>query len=107
MRTSVARASGDAAEAPQLTAALHTEFLPVVRDGGTVQVDPTASSEVRLTLQALLDAAPPGAVVATASAARFLARRFEMAPLGATTAFRVVRNAEPGQTRFVGREREL
>jgi tetratricopeptide (TPR) repeat protein len=99
----------DAAEGPRLTVGLHTELLPVSGDGTAARVDPRASAEAARVLDALLEAALPGSVVATAAASRFLARRFELAPLGDAKrgACRVVRNAEPGRARFVGREREL
>jgi transcriptional regulator with AAA-type ATPase domain/tetratricopeptide (TPR) repeat protein len=108
VQTLAARAAG-AADTPRPTAALHTEFLPVVRAGEVLRMDDGATAETSRILDALLDAAPAGAVVATAAASRFLARRFEVTPLAddATSARRVVRNAEPGRTRFVGREREL
>jgi tetratricopeptide (TPR) repeat protein len=88
---------------------VHTEFLPTVRTGDVVRIDGGAAAEACGVLDALLDIAPAGAVVATAAASRFLARRFELTPLAGSTlgARRVVRNAEPGRTRFVGREREL
>ncbi len=105
MATHAGRA-GDAAAA--LTVALHTDFLPVIRDGESARVDPGATGEARSALQSMLDVAPAGTVAATAAAARFLARRFELAPLAdAAGGCRVVRSAEPGRTRFIGREREL
>ena len=108
VQTLAARASGSA-ETPRPTAALHTDFLPVVRSGELVRIDAGATARASRILDALLDVAPAGAVVATAAASRFLARRFELAPLDddAAGARRVLRNAEPGRTRFVGREREL
>ncbi|HEX2437076.1 MAG TPA: sigma 54-interacting transcriptional regulator [Methylomirabilota bacterium] len=109
LRTLAARAAGETAGAPQLTVALHTDFLPVVREGAVVQIDASATEDARHALQQVLDVAPAGAVVATAAASPFLARRFELAPLGSRElrASRVVSTAEPGHTRFVGREREL
>ena len=111
VRTLAARARREAGEVPAVTVALHTEFLPVTRGRGAVQVDAGARGQAQHALVSLLAVAPPGAVVATAAAARFLARRFDLAPLEATGAAagacRVVRNAEPGRTRFVGRDREL
>jgi transcriptional regulator with AAA-type ATPase domain/tetratricopeptide (TPR) repeat protein len=109
VRTLAEQARGDDAEAPRFTVALHTEFLPVVRAGTIARVEAAATTAAADELRALLEAAPAGSVVATAAASRFLARRFDLAPLppAAGGAFRVVRNAEPGGTRFVGREREL
>jgi transcriptional regulator with AAA-type ATPase domain/tetratricopeptide (TPR) repeat protein len=103
-----ARAGAGAADAPQFTAALHTEFLPVTGEGDAARVAAGATAEARRVLDGLLDVAPPGSVVASAAAGRFLARRFDLAPLEAPAgARRVVRNADPGRSRFVGREREL
>jgi DNA-binding NtrC family response regulator/tetratricopeptide (TPR) repeat protein len=109
VRTLAARARGTGA--PDVAVALHSEVLPVSRDGDVVQVDAGARKETQRTLETLLATAPPGTVVASAAAVRFLARRFDLAPLeqaGAPAgARRVIRHAEPGRTRFVGREREL
>jgi tetratricopeptide (TPR) repeat protein len=109
--TLAARARRDAGPVPAVTVALHTEFLPVTRERDVAQVDPGARGQAQRDLDALLEAAAPGGVVATAAASRFLARRFDLMPLeaggGGTGACRVVRIAEPGRTRFVGREREL
>ena len=94
---------------PAVTMALHTEFLPVMRAGDVAQVDTDARGQAQIAVDVLLGTAPPGSVVATAAASRFLARRFDLLPLeaGGTGACRVLRTAEPGRTRFVGREREL
>jgi tetratricopeptide (TPR) repeat protein len=109
VRTLAARAR--AAGGPEVTVALHSEVLPLAGDGGGVELDAAARTEARRTLESLLRAAPPGQVVATAAAVRFLARRFDLVPLapaGAPAgACRVVGRAEIGRTRFVGREREL
>jgi transcriptional regulator with AAA-type ATPase domain/tetratricopeptide (TPR) repeat protein len=101
-----AQADGPAAV---MTAALHTDSVAVVREGEVMRVDPDARDVAQRPLQALLAAARPGSVVATAAAGRFLARRFELAPLAGEPAgaCRVVRHAEAGRTPFVGREREL
>jgi len=111
VRTLAARARREPGEGPAVTVALHTEFLPVTRDRGVAQVRAGAPEQVRHAVAALLAVAPPGTVVATAAAARFLARRFDLAPLegggAATGARQVIRNAEPGRSRFVGRDREL
>jgi transcriptional regulator with AAA-type ATPase domain/tetratricopeptide (TPR) repeat protein len=111
LRTLAARARREAAEVPPVTVALHTEFLPVTRTGDVAEADVPAHGEARRALDALLQVAAPGTVVATAAAGRFLARRFDLAPIegsgAAAGAWRVIRNAEPGRTRFVGREREL
>jgi DNA-binding NtrC family response regulator/tetratricopeptide (TPR) repeat protein len=112
VRTQAARARGAAGVAPAVTVALHTRSVPVTRKGEVAQIDPQAREEAARALEALLDGAPPGTVVATAAAGRFLARRFELLPLdcpdgAADGAWRVVQRAEAGRTRFVGREREL
>ncbi len=106
VRTLAARASRETGAAA-VTVALHTDFLPVTRAGDVAQVEVDALGPARRALDALLEVAPPGTVTATAAASRFLARRFDLAPLDEGGACRVVRNAEPGRTRFVGREREL
>ena len=109
VRTLAARARRDAGPVPAVTLALHTEFLPVTRAGDLVQVDADARGQAQRAVDVLLGTAAPGSVVATAAASRFLARRFDLLPLEAsgTGACRVLRNAEVGRTRFVGREREL
>jgi transcriptional regulator with AAA-type ATPase domain/tetratricopeptide (TPR) repeat protein len=111
VRTLAARARRDASTAPAVTVALHTEFVPVTRQGEVADLDPQARGQAQRALEAVLAASGPGTVVATTAAARFLARRFDLEPLEApgpaAGACRVVRNAEPGRTRFVGREREL
>jgi transcriptional regulator with AAA-type ATPase domain/tetratricopeptide (TPR) repeat protein len=108
VRTLAAQTRGEPTE-PPVGVALHTEFLPVIRDGDAARVEPSATAAARAELQALLETAPPGSIVATAASSRFLARRFDLAPLaaGADGPCLVVRSAEPGRTRFVGREREL
>jgi transcriptional regulator with AAA-type ATPase domain/tetratricopeptide (TPR) repeat protein len=111
VRTLAARERRESTDAPAVTVALHTELLPVTREGEVTQVDAADLEPARAALEALLATAAPGTVVATASASRVLARRFDLSPLegaGVTAgAALVVRNAESGRTRFVGREREL
>jgi transcriptional regulator with AAA-type ATPase domain/tetratricopeptide (TPR) repeat protein len=109
VRTLAARARRDAGPVPAVTLALHTEFLPVTRAGDVAEVDADARGRWQRVVDVLLGTAAPGSVVATAAASRFLARRFDLLPLeaGGTGACRVLRIAEPGRTRFVGREREL
>jgi tetratricopeptide (TPR) repeat protein len=92
--------------------AVHTESLVVTRQGDRVEVDLAAQPAAARTLEALLALGEPGAVIASAGAARFLAGRFDLAPMlaGDATpagACRVLRRAAPGRTRFVGRAREL
>jgi transcriptional regulator with AAA-type ATPase domain/predicted ATPase len=97
-------------EEPPLTLALDTASLPVRRTGEGPRVGPEACQAAAHALDRLLDLAPPGSVVSSPAASRFLARRFELVPLpgsAPTGACRVVRHAEAGRTRFVGREREL
>ena len=109
VRTLAARARREAGPVPAVTMALHTEFLPVMRAGDVAHVDADARGQAQIAVDVLLGTAAPGSVVATAAASRFLARRFDLLPLeaGGTGACRVLRTAEPGRTRFVGREREL
>ena len=112
VRTFAARArDGAGAEAP-VKVVLHTALLPVTRTGTTLHVDPVARREAAHLLEPLLELIPAGSVAASAGASRFLARRFELAPLetaggAAAGACRVIQRAEAGRTRFVGREREL
>jgi DNA-binding NtrC family response regulator/tetratricopeptide (TPR) repeat protein len=110
VRTLAARARSDAMDVPAIAIALHAEMLPVIREGDVVRVDASACKEAQRALDALIASAPPGSVTATAAASRLLARRFDLIPLGGRAergACRVVRHAELGRTRFVGREREL
>ena len=110
VRTLAARARSDAMDVPAIAIALHVEQLSVIREGGGVRVDPTARKDAQRALDGLIASAPPGSVTATAAASRLLARRFDLIPLGGRAeagACRVVRHAELGRTRFVGREREL
>ncbi|MGH7388106.1 MAG: ATP-binding protein, partial [Candidatus Rokuibacteriota bacterium] len=112
VQTLAARAQSDVVHAPGVKIALHTTTMPVTFEGDAVDVGVTAMLEARRTLAALLEAAEPGSVVATAATGRFLARRFDLLPLPAVDAaiagaFQVVRHSDPGRTRFVGREREL
>jgi DNA-binding NtrC family response regulator/tetratricopeptide (TPR) repeat protein len=105
-----ARARRGDSRLPDVTAALHTAPLAVVRAGDRVELDPGGRQEARRTLQAALDCATPGMVVASEAASRFLGRRFDLARLestGGAPAWQVVRSAEPGRSRFVGRGHEL
>ena len=110
VQTLAARARDDAA-AVDVKLALHTEPLPLVREGGGVEIEPGAREAARATLHALLELTAPGTVVASASACRFLARRFDLSPVdgagAAAGACRLDGHAVPGRTRFVGREAEL
>jgi transcriptional regulator with AAA-type ATPase domain/tetratricopeptide (TPR) repeat protein len=106
------RARMDIARRPDAAIALHTGSLLLSQLDAAIDIDADALSRARRTLWSLLDAAGPGAVVASADTARFLAPRFDLAPLpegdsSTAGARRVVRHAEAGRTRFVGREREL
>ncbi len=106
------RAQRENAHAPTATTALHTASVAFVRTGDRIELDPAALQDAGRTLQAVLERAVPGTVVATETASRFLARRFELVPLpseaaAALAAYQVMRPAEPGRTRFVGRQEEL
>jgi transcriptional regulator with AAA-type ATPase domain/predicted ATPase len=110
VRTLVARAGGS--REPSLKVALHTASLSVRSTGEGASVDSAAHRAAVEVLDRLLDLVPPGSVAASAAASRFLARRFELVPLEGEGDFavggcRVVRQAESGRTRFVGRDREL
>jgi DNA-binding NtrC family response regulator/tetratricopeptide (TPR) repeat protein len=90
--------------------ALHAQSAVVARAGRDgARLAPAAREEARPVLDALLAAAPVGSVVASGAAARLLATRFDLRPLPAagSGACHVVRHAELGRTRFVGRDREL
>jgi hypothetical protein len=101
-------ADGRDVELPVAKLALHTEAVGVSHGSGGVRLDDHARARACLVLQELLDAAPPGSVVASASTGRFVARRFELVPVAAVDGpCRVIRPAEVGRTPFVGREREL
>jgi tetratricopeptide (TPR) repeat protein len=105
-----ARARRGDSRLPDVTAALHTAPLAVVRAADRVDLDPGGRQEARRTLQAALQCAAPGMVVASEAASRFLARRFDLARLeskAGSPAWQVLRSAEPGRSRFVGREHEL
>jgi DNA-binding NtrC family response regulator/tetratricopeptide (TPR) repeat protein len=95
---------------PEMMAALHTAPLTVVLAADRVELDPVGRQEARRLLQAALDSATPEMIVATEAASRFLGRRFDLARLegkSGSPAWQVIRSAEPGRTRFVGREHEL
>ncbi len=102
------RAQDRATHLPRVKLAIHTDAVAVTAEG---RIDDDAASPARRTLASLIALADPNTVVASAAAGRFLARRFELAPLasdGATKgAVEITRRAEPRWTRFVGREREL
>jgi transcriptional regulator with PAS, ATPase and Fis domain/tetratricopeptide (TPR) repeat protein len=99
-----ARARADDPRRAELAVALHAASLDV--EGDTLLLD----DEARSALRSLILASAPGTVVASPAAARLLGGRFDLAPVetsGDTRLIRVLRHAEPGRTRFVGREREL
>jgi predicted ATPase len=105
-----ARAQQGDARLPQATVALHTAAVVLVRAGERVDIDSGNRQVVHRTLQAALAGAAAGTVIATDGAARFLERRFDLARLESNAgapAWQVMRSAEPGRTRFVGREQEL
>jgi transcriptional regulator with AAA-type ATPase domain/tetratricopeptide (TPR) repeat protein len=107
-----ARAQREDPRRPGATAALHTASLALARTGDRIELDAEAVRDARRTLQTALDGAPPGTVVSSAVASRFLGRRFDLVPLEgqageAPAAWQVVRAGEPGRSRFVGRESEL
>jgi transcriptional regulator with AAA-type ATPase domain/tetratricopeptide (TPR) repeat protein len=101
-----ARALREDPHVPRVTLALHTAAATVSGAGDRVEIDAAACQDARRELQAVLAGAAPGTIVASAGAARFLERRFELARL-APAAWQIVRTAQPGRSRFVGREHEL
>ena len=105
-----ARARADDPRRPGLTIGLHTASLALAGGGHAPDVGGAELGDARRTVRALLDAAGPGSIVASAATARFVATRFDVASFDAvvgTPAVRIVRHADSGRTRFVGREREL
>jgi len=101
------RARAEDARRPGLIVALHTASLAVATRGADVEVGPL--DEARARLAALRAAVEVGGIAASAATARFLGGRFDLEPLehAVAGAARVLRHAESGRTRFVGREREL
>jgi transcriptional regulator with GAF, ATPase, and Fis domain/tetratricopeptide (TPR) repeat protein len=97
-----------ASAAGELVMAIHTETVSVLPDGTIDTADRARSAAA---LDAMVRTATPGSIVASASAAAFLARRFDLAPLEVAgtpaAACRVLGHAAAGRTRIVGRDREL
>jgi transcriptional regulator with AAA-type ATPase domain/tetratricopeptide (TPR) repeat protein len=93
--------------------ALHVAPVAVGRDVRGPRSDPGSRGEPRAALDALLAAAPPGAIVVSPAAVPFLARRFQMAPpAGPAGPWRLVGHGraalgEAGGTPFVGRRFHL
>jgi transcriptional regulator with AAA-type ATPase domain/tetratricopeptide (TPR) repeat protein len=107
-----ARAQREDARRPGAMAALHTASLDLVRTGARVELDTHEQQNARRALQATIECAEAGTVVASAIASRFLGRRFELVQVEgkageAPAAWQVVRSVEPGRSRFVGRREEL
>ena len=103
-------------ERPEVRLGLHTESLPVVQRGGTIEIDAEARHRTWAVLAALTRDARPGAIRVGATAAPFLARRFELtreaaSPENAAPAYQLVGLERPGSSRrlaaFVGRRDEL
>jgi transcriptional regulator with AAA-type ATPase domain/tetratricopeptide (TPR) repeat protein len=107
VQTLAARAQREDRRRPGATAALHTATVELVHRGERVQLDADSRDDARRALDAALERATAGTVVASADAARFLGRRFELMPLAGAPVWQVVRAAEPGRSRFVGRHEEL
>jgi len=107
VQTLAARAQREDRRRPGATAALHTATLELVHRSERVELNADGRDDVRRALHATLERAAAGTVVASADAARFLGRRFELVPLAGAPVWQVVRAAEPGRSRFVGRHEEL
>jgi transcriptional regulator with AAA-type ATPase domain/tetratricopeptide (TPR) repeat protein len=109
----VARARRDDPARASVIVAIHSDRLLVGRHDAGAVLDADAKREARAALDALMDRAEPGMMVATAPAATLLARRFEVVPMapasGMGSYFRLIGPAEPrrGLTGFVGREAEF
>jgi DNA-binding NtrC family response regulator/predicted ATPase/ABC-type cobalamin transport system ATPase subunit len=109
-----ARHGADHRDAPALRVGLHTVEL-FVRAGATAPtLDADGSREAWNAVAAALQLGAPGSIVATASAASLLRRRFALAPLGPdAVAYRVDGLgrtdviARASHTFFVGRREEL
>jgi len=108
-----ARARSEDPSRPAAKVVIHTEQLTVGRLGDEIQIDADGRRAAFAVLDAALAAAEPGAVVATAGAATFLARGFALVAAGTTEGagalHRVAGRVEGATalTRFVGREGEL
>jgi DNA-binding NtrC family response regulator/tetratricopeptide (TPR) repeat protein len=104
------RARAEDAHRPRLAVGLHTAPLDVTDAAAPADDGRDAWHDATRTVRAVVDAVEPGTIVATAAAARFIGTRFDVTPLptgAGPGAVLVVRHAETGRTRFVGREREL
>ncbi len=105
------RARLEDARLPVAIVAVHSALVDLARDADHVSIETDDAREARRALQAILERAQPGRVIASMSASRFLARRFELVRLDddvtAVAAWQVVRPTEAGHSRFVGRQEEL
>ncbi|HSD49964.1 MAG TPA: sigma 54-interacting transcriptional regulator, partial [Candidatus Methylomirabilis sp.] len=106
------------AERFQVKTAIHLGQFMVGRMGGTTEIDQDAKRQAWTVLEELLARAESDSILVSESAAAFLARRFELMPLGVVgdtprRAFRLVGRERMGLgpggrlTRFVGRQHEL
>jgi transcriptional regulator with AAA-type ATPase domain/tetratricopeptide (TPR) repeat protein len=107
----LARARQEGSARVAVALALHASRLPVARFGESVEIDAEARRPAWAVLDALAAQGPPDTVVVTPSTVPFLARRFEIVPLGPAPAeaYRLAGPADVGRGpgRFVGRDAEL
>ncbi|MBI2016802.1 MAG: AAA family ATPase [Candidatus Rokubacteria bacterium] len=115
MRRALQPAREGEGTAPALRIAIHVAQFLVGRDGGGDQLDEDTRRAAGATLEALLERAEPGAIVASESARPFLDRRFEIVEIGAgpggERAFLLAGRGRGGlvarRATFVGRHHEL
>jgi DNA-binding NtrC family response regulator/predicted ATPase len=109
-----ARHGADDGDAPALRIGLHTAELFVRAGGAAPALDADGSREAWNAVATAMQLGSPGSIVATASAAALLRRRFALVPLGPeATLYRVDglgrtdAIASASRTLFVGRREEL
>jgi transcriptional regulator with AAA-type ATPase domain/tetratricopeptide (TPR) repeat protein len=114
MQKSAQRARESSDGMPGVTIGLHVAALLIGRLGTRIEIDAGAKRAQWPVLDQLLEGRAPGETVASAAAASFLERRFELAPVdGQGPAYRFTGQESRGlglwgaMTRFVGRREEL
>jgi tetratricopeptide (TPR) repeat protein len=96
---------------PDTKIAVHVAEMAVVFDEAGAQIDAESARPASAVCESLIGAAPPGAIVVSDQAARFLERRFSLVASG--PGLRLVGHERSGlgvagqMTRFVGRENDL
>ena len=110
------RARGASAARPDVRLAIHTAHFLVGRVGDRIGLEESAKLRARQELETLIAQAAPGTTVVSAATARFLERRFDLAPTGAPPdaggpTYRLLGREHAGfgrrLARFVGRREEL